>query len=54
MTNNKTSPNSEKEEIRLQLMASMLAGANTNLSRKSRGSWRNFWQELFSGRNSFH
>ena len=36
---------SEKETIRLQLLASMLANSNSNYSKKAHGVWHGFWRE---------
>jgi len=46
MAINKVFSRFEKEEIRLQLLASMLANTNRNYSKKSHGVWHSFWQEL--------
>ena len=36
----------DKEEIRLQLLASMLANTNRHYSRKGHSGWYSFWQDL--------
>jgi len=36
----------EKEEIHLQLLASMLANSNSKFPKKPRGAWRIFWKGL--------
>jgi len=43
---NKVFSKPEKEEIRLQLLASMLANTNRNYSKKAHGAWHSFWQDL--------
>jgi hypothetical protein len=37
----------DKEEIRLRLLASMLASTNGHSFRKAHGAWHTFWQDLF-------
>jgi len=39
----------EKEEIRLQLLASMLANSNKDYSKDTHGIWHRFWQDLLRG-----
>lgn len=46
MASNKVFSKTEKEEIRLQLLALMLANTNKDYSRKVHGVWHNFWQDL--------
>jgi len=46
MAINKVFSRPDKEEIRLQLLASMLANANQNYPKKTHGAWHSFWQEL--------
>ncbi len=36
----------DKEEIRIQLLASMLASTNRNYAKKTHGAWHSFWQDL--------
>jgi hypothetical protein len=43
----------EKEEIRLQLLASMLANSNRNYSKKTHGIWHSFWQDILRGEKIF-
>jgi hypothetical protein len=47
MVNDKIFSQSEKKEIRLQLLASMLANSNSSYTKKSCGALQNFWQDLF-------
>jgi hypothetical protein len=47
MAFNKAYSRPEKEEIRLQLLASMLANSNSSYSKKAAGNWHCFWQDLF-------
>jgi hypothetical protein len=44
----------EKEEIHLQLLASMLANSNSNFPKKSRGAWQSFWNNLLKRVKTFH
>jgi hypothetical protein len=46
MAINKVFSKPEKEEIRLQLLALMLANTNKNYSKKLHGVWHGFWQDL--------
>ncbi len=46
MADNKVSSRPEKEEIRLQLLALMLANTNKNYSKKLHGVRHSFWQDL--------
>ena len=46
VTNNPSTKNSEKEAIRLQLLASMLASTNLDRSNRFHGLWPNLWQGL--------
>ena len=47
MVINKDISKINKEEIRLQLLASMLANTNRNYSKNTHGVWHSFWQDLF-------
>ena len=47
MVINKDISKINKEEIRLQLLASMLANTNRNYSKNAHGVWHSFWQDLF-------
>ncbi len=47
MAFNKAFSKLEKEEIRLKLLASMLANSNGSYSKKTAGGWHSFWQDLF-------
>jgi hypothetical protein len=46
MVQSKVEPQPEREVIRLQLLASMLAASNTSSPRKSRAYFYNSWQRL--------
>jgi len=54
MVNNEGFLRSEKEAIRLQLLASMLANSNSNFSPKPSGTLQNFWQNLFKRTKQLH
>lgn len=54
MANDKIFSSSEKETMRLQLLASMLANSNSNSSKKSCGALQNFWQDLFKRAKPLH
>jgi hypothetical protein len=54
MANDKIFSQSEKEAIRLQLLASMLANSNSNFSKKPCGALQNFWQDLFKRVKPLH
>lgn len=54
MANDKVISQSAKEAIRLQLLASMLANSNSNLSQKPCGALQNFWQDLFKRDKPLH
>jgi hypothetical protein len=47
MAIDKILPSHDKEEIRLRLLAAMLANTNRRYSKKAHGSWHSFWQDLF-------
>jgi hypothetical protein len=47
MAIDKILPSPDKEEIRLRLLAAMLANTNRRYSKKAHGSWHSFWQDLF-------
>jgi hypothetical protein len=44
----------EKEEIRLQLLASMLANTNRTFAKQAHGGWNNFWRDLLRRDKIFH
>ncbi len=46
MVQSKVEPQPEREGMRLQLLASMLATSNTSSPRKSRVNFYNSWQQL--------
>jgi len=54
MANDKVFSQSDKEAIRLQLLASMLSNSNSNFSQKSCGALQNFWQDLFKRTKPLH
>jgi len=47
MVNDKVYSQPEKEAIRIQLLASMLANSNSNFSQKPCSALQDFWQILF-------
>ncbi|MGW8311906.1 MAG: hypothetical protein ACWGOL_01595 [Desulfuromonadales bacterium] len=54
MDNIKSPSRPEKEEIRLQLLASMLANTNRTFAKQAHGGWNNFWRDLLRRDKIFH
>jgi len=44
----------EKEDIRLQLLASMLANTNRDFTKQAYGGWYSFWRDLLRRDKIFH
>jgi hypothetical protein len=53
MSNDKIISQPEKEEIRLQLLASMLVYSNRNYFKQSNGIKLNFWRDLLKKNKIF-